>query len=298
MRKTVTGALALLMLAFAFPLLAQEKGATPAPNILQIYREVVKPGRAAAHEKVEVGWPKAFRASKNSPHYLAMTSITGPTEAWFVAGYPSYEAWEKETKAQEADPAMSAELSRLSAADGELLDNATSITARFREDISLRPALNIGDYRYINVVTVRVRPGMNDKFLEMRKIIKAAHEKAGMKDYYSIFAVQSGMPGPAYLIFIPMKSLKEADEAGPAHESAAYKEALGGEAGDKKLSELAAAAIMSNESSIFAFNPKMSVPPENYSVGAENAAYWNPKPVVAATSKPSKAKTTAAAKKP
>jgi hypothetical protein len=223
-----------------------------------------------------------------------MTSLTGQNEAWFVSGYPSYEAWEKQSKAEDGDVGLSSELMRLQAADGEVLESTRSMTAKFREDISLRPPLNIGNYRYMNVVTVRVRPGTVDKFIEMRKIIKAGHEKAGMKDYYSIFAVQSGMSAPAFLIFIPMKSLKEADEAGPLHESAAYKDALGGEAGDKKLSELAAASVMSNESAIFAFNPKMSVPPLEYSMGAD-ANYWTPKPAVAATPK---AKTTIAEKKP
>src|SRR6266567_4898751 len=284
MRKILTGGLALLFLSSALPVFAQDYGARPAPNLLQIFREVVKPGKTVAHEKIETGWPKAYKASKNSAHYLAMTSLTGPSEAWFLSGYPSYEAWEKQSKAEEGDASLSAELSRLQAADGEVLETTSSLTAKFREDLSLRPPLNIGNYRYMNVVTVRVRPGMVDKFVEMRKIIKAAHEKAGMKDYYSVFAVQSGMAGPAFLIFIPMKSLKEADEAGPLHDSAAYKEALGGEAGDKKLSELAAASIINNESAIFAFNPKMSVPPPEYSMGAD-ANYWNPKPAMAATPK-------------
>jgi hypothetical protein len=293
MRKIALGALALFVLSFTLPLVAQDDGARPAPNVLQIYREMVKPGRTAAHEKVEMGWPRAFRASKNPSYYIGMTSLTGPAEAWFVAGYPSYEAWEKESKAQAEDATLTAETNRLSAVDGELLENVRSITAHYRDDMSHRPAINIGAYRYINVVTVRVRPGNVSKFVEIRKIIKAAHEKAGMKDYYSVFEVQSGLPGPSFLIFIPMKSLKEADEAGPLHSSAAYKEALGGDEGEKKLAELAAASIIGNESAIFAFNPKMSNAPAEYAKA--DPAFWNPKPTTAATPK---AKTTGAAKKP
>lgn len=289
MKKLAMATLAVGLLASSIPLVAQDDGARPAPNVLQIFREVVKPGRAAAHEKVEIGWPKAFRASKNSPRYIGMISITGPSEAWFVSGYPSYEAWEKQSKAEEADPVLSAEQSRLAAADGELLENVRSIIARFREEMSHRPPLNIGSYRYMNVVTVRVRPGMQGKFTEMRKMVKAAHEKAGLKDYYSVFEVQSGMPGPTYMIFIPMKSLKEADEAGPLHSSPAYLEALGGEEGQKKMSELASAAVLNNESAVFAFNPRISVPPPEYTLA--DAEYWNPKPVLATAPK---AKTTAA----
>ena len=130
------------------------------------------------------------------------------------------------------------------------------------------------------------------KFSDARKVIKAAHEKAGLKDYYSVFEVQSGMVGPTYMIFIPMKSLKEADEGRASHAAAAYQEALGGEEGNKKIGEMNAAAIISNESAIFAFSPKMSSPPENF-LKAGNADYWNPKPAMAP-----KAKAAPAAKKP
>jgi hypothetical protein len=294
MRKTLIGALATLVFAGAFPLMAQDNGARPAPKILQIYRESVKPGHNAAHERTEVGWPKAFKAGKSSSAYLAMTTMTGPSEAWFMSGYPSYEAWENQRKADDANTMMSAELDRLSTADGEHLDKANSITAMFREDLSMRPALNIGDYRYMSVSIVRLRPGTVSKFVEMRKAIKAAHEKTGMKDYYSVFAVQSGMPGPTFLIFAPMKSLKEIDEAGPLHNAAAYKEAMGGDEGDKKMTEMAAASIINGENILFAFSPKMSVPPPEYSMGG-NAEYWAPKAVMAAAPK---AKTTASAKKP
>lgn len=283
MKKCLLGTL-ILMICGATSLFAQDDGAMPAPKLIQIYREMVKPGHNAAHEKTEMGWPKAHKASKTPAHYLAMTSITGQNEAWYTSGYESYEAWEKQMKAEMADPVLSAETSRLTTADGDHLEGWRSIVGRFREDLSLRPAINIGSYRYMNVVTIRIRPGLQSKFVEARKTIKAAHEKAGLKDYYSIFEVQSGMVAPTYLLFIPMKSLKEADEAAAMHQGAAYQEALGGEEGNKKITELNTAAIISNESMIFAFNPKMSNPPENYMKGG-NADYWNPKPAMAAKPK-------------
>lgn len=276
MKKFSMGAMALILLVSA-AWAQSDDGAMPAPKMIQIYREVVKAGHNAAHEKTEAGWPKAYKASKAGARYLAMTSVTGQNEAWFTSGYESYEAWEKQMKAERADATLSAELSRLSTADGEHLEGWRSVTARFREDLSLRPALNIGSYRYMNVVTIRVRPGLQSKFVEARKAIKAAHEKAGLKDYYSIFEVNSGMVAPTFLIFIPMKSLKDADDAVGMHAMAAYREALGGEEGDKKMAELAAAAIISNESTLLEFSPKMSNPPDNYMKGG-NAEYWAPKP--------------------
>jgi hypothetical protein len=37
-------------------------------KVLQIFREQVKPGKGAAHETVEAGWPKAFAKAKWPTH--------------------------------------------------------------------------------------------------------------------------------------------------------------------------------------------------------------------------------------
>ena len=79
--------LALGTLVFLSPLyqaLAQPPTSPSPPKVLRIYREEVKPGKVAAHEKVEVGWPQAFTKANYAVHYLAMTSMAGPYEAWFI----------------------------------------------------------------------------------------------------------------------------------------------------------------------------------------------------------------------
>ena len=64
---------------------------TSQPKLLTIVREEVKPGRAADHANHEAGWPAAFEKAMSPDYYLAMTSLTGPSEAWYVipqAGVP------------------------------------------------------------------------------------------------------------------------------------------------------------------------------------------------------------------
>ena len=271
MRRTLLTVLAVvLLLSVAWPAMAQE-GAPP--NVIQIYREEVKPGKGAAHEKVEAGWPRAFAKAKSPTHYLAMTSVSGPTEAWFITGHDSLAAWEKDTQNNDKNPALSAELLQLSAQDGELLSNVRSVVAVYRPEMSYRAnGINIGEMRYFYVTTVRLRPGSS--YSDMNKITLAAHEKANVPERWAVFQVTYGMPSGTYLFIQPLKSLAEVD-AFPQTHGEAYQAAIG-EDGTKKLRELANAGVISTETNIFAFSPKMSYPSEK--TIAADPAFWAPKP--------------------
>jgi hypothetical protein len=259
-----------LVLSAALPALAQE-GAPP--KVIQIFREEVKPGKGAAHEKVEVGWPRAFAKANSPTHYLALTSVSGPTEAWFIAGYDSLAAWEKDTQNNDKNPALSAELQRLSAEDGDLLSSVRSVVATYQPDMSYRAnGINIGETRYFYINTVRMRPGSS--YSDMNKITLAAHEKANVPERWAVFQVIYGMPAGTYLMFVPMKSLADAD-AFPETHGKAYRDAIG-EDGSKKLTEMAKSGVIVSETNIYALNPKMSYPSKE--TVAVDPAFWAPKP--------------------
>src|SRR6188474_2808740 len=76
---------------------AQSAAPPPPPKVLQIFREVVKPGHSAAHATTEAGWPAAFSKANAPGNYIALTSVSGPNEAWFITGYDSFAAYEKDT---------------------------------------------------------------------------------------------------------------------------------------------------------------------------------------------------------
>ncbi|HQZ16326.1 MAG TPA: hypothetical protein PLD86_05535, partial [Vicinamibacteria bacterium] len=54
-------------------------------NVLSIYRESVKVGKGAAHEAHEAAWARALAATKGTDHFIALTSLTGPNEMWYVS---------------------------------------------------------------------------------------------------------------------------------------------------------------------------------------------------------------------
>jgi hypothetical protein len=246
--------------------------------VLQIFVESVKPGKGAAHEKVEIGWPAAFRKAKWPTHYLAMTSTTGPGEAWFLSGYDSYAAVETDNRNVEKTPVLSKELERLSAVDGELLSGTRGLLATYRPDLSYRPDIDIATMRYFALTIITLKPGYDSAFADARKVVNAGHEKANMDEHWATFQVTSGMAGNTYLLFIPMKSLQEADLAQESH-GKPYQDALG-EAGRQQLRDFTRNSVVTSETKLFAFSPKMSYPSDEWV--ASDPQFWTPKPVTAA----------------
>ncbi len=270
-----------LLLALGLPAYAQAQASTPPPNILQITREEVKFGHGPAHAKTEAGWPRAWAKANWPNHWTALVSVTGPSEAWYVAGWESLAAWERDTQAVAANSALQAENDRLSAEDAQHLNSGRSIVARYRADLSHRPGANIPTMRVFSITMVRIRPGHNEDFEAARKISKDAHEKAGVQDNHSVFQVISGMPAGTFLIITPMKSLADAD-AGPQIHGQAYQDAVGDE-GRKKLGELASSGTITSETNYFRFSPEMSYPSKEY-IEAD-PGFWKPKPAKMAMAK-------------
>jgi hypothetical protein len=272
--RKVTGipVIAVALLSCSFLVRAQAAPAGGPPTVLQIFREEVKQGKAPAHEVMEAGWPRAFARANWPTHYLAMTSLTGPSEAWFMTGYDSFAAWEADSRNIDKNAGLKKELDQLEAKDGELRSGGRSIVASLRGDLSNQPNVDMPKMRYFRVITIRLKPGHDAQFPEAIKILKAGYDKANLTLPWAIYQISSGMAVPTFLVFIPMKSLDEVDLA--VSRSKTLQEAQG-EENAKKLQAIAADAYFSVDSNIFAFNPNMSYPSKEWA--AADPEFWKPK---------------------
>src|SRR5262249_47238078 len=124
------------LLAIMLGLAAQAGAHREPPRILQIVRELLKPGREAEYAVVERQIAEAC-AALNCPHpYLAIESLSGPTEVWFFNGYASG-AEQKQVAADYANnSAVMSALERLVEAKGQSDGDAgrahRGVPARFR----------------------------------------------------------------------------------------------------------------------------------------------------------------------
>ena len=266
----------------------------PAPKVLLIMREYVKPGKAGAiHEKSEAAFVNAAKSANWPTHYVAVNSMSGRSRALFLMGYPSFEAWEKDNQAQEKNVALSAAFDKAALNDGELLSDYDQGVFTLDTENSLR----MGDAvhaRYFEISSYRVKPGHRKDWMELVKIYRDAFEKAVPDAHWALYESYYGADnGGLYLVITPMKSLAE-DDAGMG-DGKKLQDALGPD-GMKHVAELTAAAIESNQTNLFQINPKMSYAAAEW---MKADSFWAPKMETAGMKKPaaSNSKTESAAMK-
>lgn len=245
------------------------------PKVLVAQREVVKPGKAHAHGMIEAQWAQAYRDAKASG-WMGMTSLTGETRALFLQGFPSVAAWAEDEAAHQKNAALTAKATALADKDGDYLIGVRQMVMTYMPDVSYRAeSIPVAGLRYWKISTVRLKTGYADEFLERRKQVKAAHEKANLDESYAMYHVTAGNDGfDTYLIFIPMKSLAEEDATNTLHGDA-YQKALP-EDWKTSSAKFAREAISSVETHLFAIDPKMSVANPSW-VKADS--FWDVKPM-------------------
>jgi hypothetical protein len=237
------------------------------PPVLRIFREDVKEGKAAAHEKTEAAFMQAAAKAKYPAHILGMASMTGTSQALFLEGHDNIASI-----ADSQDVMDTAEFGAIDAADAQVRINERSILAVYRPDLSYAAdKINLPKMRFFSVETIRVREGPDQNFEEAAKALVAGAEKSGDNQPMAAYQVVSGAPNGTYLLLEPMTSLKSLDEE--PQRRRALRQALA--SGDPERNM--AASIASSESILFAISPQMSYVPKEWI--ATDPSFWTPKPV-------------------
>ena len=283
--KKVTALSTGLCLLFIGSGIASAQDAMAPPKVLVIAREFLKPGRGGSlHAKTESAFVNAMAAAKWPVHYFGMDSLSGPSRSLFFIGYPSFEAWEKDSLATQKNATLSAGLDRASIADGDLLSAYEQSVSVFREDLSLRSSVEIAHMRYFEIIQFAVRSGHEKDWETLAKMYVDGYGKipdAHWAVFERVYGTASpGWSGSIFLVINPMKSLAEVDSG-----FADSKKFMDGMSADnkKKMAELTAACIESSQTNLFAFNPKESYPADEW-IKAD--PFWKPKAPAAPAAKP------------
>jgi hypothetical protein len=254
------------------PALLAQGGIMPPPPLLLIMREEVKPGHEAPHAVTESAWARALAKGKSTDHYLGMTSMTGPMEAWFLAGYANFAQWESKRAELDHNPAFKKEVDKIALDDAEHVTGGRNFLGTFRKDLSFGPDVEIGKMRYFRIRTFRIKQGQNKAFEEGVKTALAAYEKSHYPASFAFYEIAAGTGSPTFIVLRPMKSLAEMDATAAAEK--AFQEALG-EDGRKAMQKVFADTVNVVENQLFAFSPKLSYP--GPATIASDPAFWTVK---------------------
>jgi hypothetical protein len=238
--------------------------------MVTIIREQVKVGRAADHARIEAGWPAAYGRANSPDYYLAMTSMTGPPEAWYLVPSANHAAY---AEAMRRDAAMSEELDRLSRADAEVLESARTIQAMARPDLSMGSFPDLSKQRFWEISIVRVRPGHEVEFDAAAKAYGTAAQRSAPNAQYRIYQVIAGMLTPTYIIFSSVANYGEFDQMF----ADGMKTMAGANATEQAaLQKFSTDATLSWETNRFRLDPKQSY--VSRETRASDPAFWGPMP--------------------
>ena len=232
------------------------------PKVLRIFREDIKEGKTAGHEKSESAFMEAFAKANYPANILGMTTLTGTSQAWFLESHDSFDSIAK------AEATLDT---------AEFRSNSTSWIAVYRPDISFHGqelVQSLPKARYFNVIMLRVQNGHDDDFTELGKMAVSAAQKAIYDQPVAVYQVVSGIPNGTYLFFEPAASLKAMD--GAAERSQALLQAMG-DSGAKRFTKLEGDTIANSQSLLFVLNPKLSYVSKDFA--AADPDFWNPKPL-------------------
>jgi len=201
------------------PLAVAQDGGLPTsqPGRLVIIREQLKPGVGAAHTRNEAGWPAAFAKAGSKDYYLGISSMTGPLEAWFLVPFASYAAEAASMKQMSGDPVLSAELDRLSMADGEFLTGITTIQAMARPDLTLGTFPDIGKVRYFEIMLFSVSQGHEGEMDKIMKTYAGVRKRVSPDAAYRVYMVVAGMPDPTYIVMQSVGDYADFDRTSAEH---------------------------------------------------------------------------------
>ena len=256
------------------------------PQALLVVREEIKPGMMGIHNRHSAEYTGVFSELQTPNHRIALVPVAGnENEVIYITPLASFAELEgmnraTDNKIENATGMTKAKIDRLDK-EGPVLHNAMrDMLAVYRPELSFNPSVNIAQMRYFSITTTRVKPGYDAQYSDyLQKILNVARQNAKVNNLHvAVFQVVSGAQAGTYLSFRPMKSLAEMDEPIAMKVRASMSDDMRKDS-DKAVRE----AIMSGETSTYAFAPRMSYVHKEMAAG--DPTFWNPKPMTVSVQK-------------
>jgi hypothetical protein len=261
-----------LALAGSLAALAQTP-AVPPPNILSIQIDNIKPYEDGPYDKLASEYPTLSKQLQDPTHVVGMEALTGTSRAAYLTSYDSYEALQKNEEWLVGNAAVGGKFDALDAREAPYLSEVHYTVWHFRPDLSNNVGgADIPHSHYWEVMIFHMRSGHNEQFEEMTKLYRDAHLKSGQNTPWATYEGLAGVTD-AYLVLVPMTSLKDKDAA-LAHEKD-FGAALGDE-GKGRMNKLSEESVASLEDNLWMVIPEWSYVEKSW-IEAD-PQFWAPEP--------------------
>ena len=268
----------LLLLAQVATMSAQApkpaSAATAPPKLLLLVHQQFKFGSENARQKLEASVVHACNRLDVPNSWIDLQSITGPPEALSFDPFDSFEQVDKAFVGWGQLFAAHPQLANLQEQIRALETSEKTIIAVRRDDLGYRVnRIDLSKARYMRVLEVRVRPGHESDFVESFRLLSVAYEKINADMPWVVYQANVGMPAPSFIVFVPMRALKEND----AYLARAPKlREAEGDLNADRIHQIALDAYASSESNLYAVSPEMSHVPKEFV--DSDPDFWSPKP--------------------
>ncbi len=257
-----------------------EKSASPAtepPKILLLVHQEFRFGKAVERQKLEAAISRACEHLNVPNDWIDLESISGPPEALFFDPFDSFEHVDTAFADWGRIFAAHPELARMQEESQALVTSERTLIAVRRDDLGYHPqSIDLSKARFMRVLEVRLIPGHESDFAEAFKILSAAYEKINADTPWVVYQVNLGMRSPAFLVFVPMRALKQNDDLLYWRKSLRETE---GEDAARQMEQIAREAYASTESNLYAISPETSHVSRDFAEG--DPEFWSPrKPAV------------------
>ena len=245
--------------------------AVPPPNILNIETINIKAYQDEPYDKIASEYPALLEKLKDPTHVLAMEALTGSPRAIYLSGYDSFEALQKSEEWLLGDAATDAKFDALDARAAASISEVHNTIWHYRPDLSNNVAgADLPHSHYWEVIIFHMRSGHDEQFEELTKLHRDANLKIGQNIPWATYEGAMGVTN-AYLVLVPMKSLKDQDTA------LAHKKDFGAALGDEgrgRMNKLSEENVASVEDNIWMVIPEWSYVEKSW-IEAD-PQYWAP----------------------
>lgn len=249
------------------------------PKILMLVRQEFEPGRVAERRKLEGSIARACEKLNVPNSWIDLESLTGPPEALFFDPFDSFEQMDAAFNGWGQILAAHQDIPRTQEEIRAMVTSERTIIAVRRDDLGSRwQSIDLSKARFLRVLEVHLNPGHESEFIESSRAIGGDYEKFKGDVPWVVYQVNSGIPAPAFFVFVPMRALKQNDDLLDWRRS--LREAEGDEAA-QRLEQIARDAFAYSETNIYAVSPEMSHVAAEFAEGDPN--FWTPKAAAPAT---------------